>query len=216
MAEEQKSRLAVVIEPDGFDYHRGQAAADTGSAEPGFDYRRTGLSAREAFFLNAHPPKGGGRLPFGAKICVGPVRRAQCSAPEYPSPLVAKVIEAEHGQFTGRIVMSGKALTVRSIPVRGYPDAKLLITDKNGRAVTITRAGRVLRFQAVAPEGAALTKWMRVCVGGNPGYGVCAPPGNPYVLVRRVEPEFIVDGRVTARVVEFSRTWATKSVSVAG
>jgi hypothetical protein len=160
--------------------------------------------------------KGGGRLPFGAMICVGPVRHARCSAPEYPSPLEATVTEVEHGRFTGRIVMSGEALTVRSIPVRGYPDAKLLITDTKGRAVTTTRAGQVLRFRAVAPEGAALTKWMRVCLRWNAGNEDCAPPGNPYVLVRRVQPELVVDGRVTARVVEFSRTWATKSVSVAG
>lgn len=37
MVEEQKTRLSVVIEPDGF------------------DCRRTQLSAREAFFMNAHP-----------------------------------------------------------------------------------------------------------------------------------------------------------------
>src|SRR5436190_10344151 len=56
--------------------------------------------------------KGGGRLPFGAKICIGPVKHAQCSAPEYPSPLVTRVTEAEHGRFLGRIVMSGKSLVV--------------------------------------------------------------------------------------------------------
>jgi hypothetical protein len=112
--------------------------------------------------------------------------------------------------------MSGKVLAARSLLVVNYPNARLLVTDRHGKPVSSTRVGEVLRFEAVAPKGAALTKSMRVCLEAITGNGDCAPPNAPCALVRRVQPENVVKGRVTADVVEFSRTWATTSIPVAG
>lgn len=81
---------------------------------------------------------------------------------------------------------------------------RVVITNLAGTPVQRARVGQVLRFVAVPKVG-------RVCVERTTT-PYCASPQMPHVLVRRIRDDLVVNGRVTARVVDFSRTLATKSI----
>jgi hypothetical protein len=81
---------------------------------------------------------------------------------------------------------------------------RVVITNLAGKPVQRARVGQVLRFVAVPKVG-------RVCVDRTTT-PYCAPPPTEHVLVRRVRDSLVVNGRVTARVVDFGRTLATKSI----